>query len=340
MANISIPVMPPYMKPAEHDYPISPRENMLRAFRHEKPLWMPAITTDVQWVFPRVYEDVPPDFTKDGYDWFGTFYKYMEEQAGCTPEAGLFSEIGEWREKMIYPDLSKVNWKSDLEGFTRQQNKALGVRLGNGNFERLHFCEGFEQALCDILLEPEECKAFFDRNGDYKVEVFKYLHETFNLDFACHNDDWANAKSNFFSTDTFEATLLDSAVQIADAVHAAGCGYMVHCCGMMENFLPYLVNDIHADVLEIQILNDIRMILDKYGAKTTPIYPPDVQLMYNPATTAEQAREYARYIVDNFGAHTCDGSGCIIKLVGNIPESYYAFEDEIYNYSLEKYQNL
>ena len=67
---------------------------------------------------------------------------------------------------------------------------------------------------------------------------------------------------------------------------------MLHCCGKMEAFLPYIVNDIKADILEIQTINDLRMVLDTYGAKTSPIYTPDPYIMYNPATTAEQAREY------------------------------------------------
>ena len=338
--NIKIPVLPPYMEPVSRDFPITPRENLMRVFHHEKPMWMPAMHQATQWVQPRAYRDIPPDFDRDGVDWFGTEYKYEEAQAGTTPIPGLFDEIGEWREKLIYPDMDKVDWASDLKGFTRDGKRALGVRLGNGNFERLHFCEGFEQALCDILLEQEECKAFFDRQGEYKIEAFKHLNETFNLDFACHNDDWANAKSQFFSTEVFKNTLLDSAVAIADAVHGAGCGYMLHCCGMMEAFLPYIVNDIKADLLEIQTLNDLRMILDEYGDRTSPIFSPDPYIMYDPKTTPEEARAYARSIVDQYGAHTCKGSGAVIKLIGNIPETYYAFADEIYNYSMKCYRDL
>lgn len=338
--NYTIPVMPPYMEPRKRDFPITPRENLMRAFRHEKPMWMPAIYQATQWEFPSCYNDLPQDFTKDGEDWFGTKYKFEAAQAGHTPIPGLFDEIEEWHEKVKWPDQNALDWAADLPNFKRDESLALATRLGNGNFERLHMSEGFEQALCDILLEQEECKAFFDRLGEYKIETFHHINDVYHLDFACHNDDWSNAKSQFFSNEVFENTLLDSAVAIADAIHAAGCGYMLHCCGKMEAFLPYIVNDIHADVLEIQTINDIRMILDRYGAKTSPIFHPDVYIMYNPATTAEQAREYARSIVDKYGAHTCEGAGALIHLVGNQPESYYAFADEIYNYSLEKYKNL
>ncbi len=335
-----IPVMPPFMTPVERDYPITPRENLMRVFHHEKPMWMPAMNYSVQWAFPRAYQDMPPDMDRDGVDWFGTKYKYEAIQEGPTPVPGLFDEVGEWEEKLIFPDMDKVDWASDLKDFHRMDQLALGVRLGNGNFERLHMSEGFEQALCDVLLEQEECKRLFDRLGQYKIEAFHHLNDTFHLDFACHNDDWANARSQFFSLDVYENELLDSAVAIADAVHEAGCGYMLHCCGKMEVFLPYIVNDIKADLLEIQTINDQRMILDKYGDKTSPIFSADPYIMYNPKTTPEEAREYARSIVDKYGAHTCKGSGAVILLAGNIPETFYAFEDEIYNYSLKIYKDL
>ena len=104
--------------------------------------------------------------------------------------------------------------------------------------------------------------------------------------------------------------------------------------------MPYIVNDIKADVLEIQTINDIRMILDKYGAKTSPIFTPDPYIMYDPDTKVEDVRAYAREIVDKYGAHTCEGAGVVIKPTGTRPDVFYAFEDEIYHYSMERYKNL
>jgi hypothetical protein len=338
--RISIPVMPPRMEPVQRDYPISQRKNLLRAFDHEKPMWMPALYDCTQWVFPSVFNDLPQDMTKDGIDWFGTFYKYEAAQCGHTPVPGMFDEIGEWREKVTWPDLASLDWAADIPTFRRNADLALATRLGNGNFERLHMFEGFEQALCDLLTDPEECKAFFDKMGTYKIEIFSRMNEVYHFDYVCHNDDWATARGQFFSNSVFEDTLLDSAVAMADAFHAAGCRYMLHCCGRMEAFLPYIVDDIHADLLEIQSINDIRGILDTYGDRVTPIFYPDPYILYHPDTTPEIAREYARSIVDKFGAHTCRGSGVCIRLIGSDPKVYYAFENEIYEYSRKKYAEM
>lgn len=342
MPDFIIPVTPPPMAKPERDYPISEGENLMMAFRHEKPKYMPCLYQATQFVIPTAYAKITQDRTRDGQDWFGTNYKYEPIQQGTTPVAPfVMNEVGEWREKIDWIDLKALDWKSDLETFKRDENLALACRcFGNGTFEQLHFLEGFEQCLIDMLTEPEECRAFFERLTDFKIEMFNLQNDVYHYDYACHNDDWSIARGPFFSKEIFEETLLDCAVRLADAVRAGGCRYMFHTCGKMESWLPYIVNDIKADLIEIQNINDTKAILETYGDKLTVEYHPDPYIMYNPATTAEQAREYARSLVDQFGAHTNKGSGIAVRLVGNIPESYYAFEDELYNYSLKKYADL
>lgn len=336
-----IPVMAPIMTPPKREYPISPRENLLRACRREKPLWMPTSSYAIQWASMPAFRDMPMDVKEDSFfDWFGVKYKYEKIQQSPTAINTILPDINLWRETIRFPDLSTVDWAGAAADVARDASRALAIRLGVGIFERLHFFEGFEQALCDILLEQEECKALFNRLGQYKAEVFQQLRRVLPLDIICHNDDWSNARAPFFSDEVFRNTLLDSAVELAHAVHQGGCYFMAHCCGFMEAFLPYLVNDIHADILEIQSINNIRMILDKYSEKTTPLYSPDPYIMYDPTLKPEDAQAYARRIVDQYGAHTCDGAGVIVKLIGSHPETYYAFEDELFHYSIERYQTL
>lgn len=40
-----------------------------------------------------------------------------------------------------------------------------------------------------------------------------------------------------------------------------------------------------------------------------------------------------------FGAHANKGSGFVVNVTGNRPEIFYAFEDELYQYSLETYRD-
>ena len=52
MGQFTIPVTPPPMGKARHDYPIPEGENLLRAFRHEKPRYMPCLYQATQFVGP------------------------------------------------------------------------------------------------------------------------------------------------------------------------------------------------------------------------------------------------------------------------------------------------
>jgi len=342
MPDFVIPVQPPFMEKAQHDFPISPRENLMRLFRHEKPKYVPCLYQATQFIVPKAYQRITQK--RDGTDctdWFGTFYKYEAAQEGVTPRPPyVLNDVTEWREKIDWLDLSKPDF-SEIDNYVRDENLAQACRcFGNGTFEQLHFLEGFEQCLIDILTEPEECRAFFERLTDFKIEMYLRQNEQFHYDYACHNDDWSNARAQFFSIRTFEETLRDPSVRLAEAVRGTGARYMFHTCGKMGVWLPYIVNELKADVIEIQNINDTREILQTWGDRLSVEYHPDVMVMYNPATTAEQAREYARSLVDQFGAHVNPGAGFCVRLVGNIPESYYAFEDELYQYSLKMYRDL
>jgi len=341
MYDFTIPVFPPPMEKVVRDYPITEGENLLRMFRHEKPMWMPCLYLTSQFPVPRAYSWVAHDRARDGVDWFRTCYKYEPLQQGVTPiKPHPLKDITEWRD-IIWPDLSLWDWSEGYEDFKRDKNLALACRnFGHGTFEQLHFLEGFEQCLYDMIAETEDCAAFFNRLVDHKIELFNLQNDVYKFDYACHNDDWSNAKSQFFACDLFEQTLLEPSIRLFEAIRAGGCRTMFHTCGKMEAWLPYIVNDLKVDLIEIQSINDTDYIIETYGDKLTVEYMPDPYIMYNPETTAEQAREYARSLVDRYGAHKNKGSGIVVRLSGNKPESYFAFEDELFNYSLKCYADL
>jgi len=50
--------------------PITPKENVLRLYRGEKPLWMPSYYFDINFIQPLVMPDAMAR-CKGGIDWFG-----------------------------------------------------------------------------------------------------------------------------------------------------------------------------------------------------------------------------------------------------------------------------
>ena len=49
-----IPIMPPAYAPVERETPITPRENLMRAFNHQKPMWMNILIIDTKNYIPTV----------------------------------------------------------------------------------------------------------------------------------------------------------------------------------------------------------------------------------------------------------------------------------------------
>ena len=137
------------------DYPITPRDNLLRALNHEKPVWMPNLYGSSQFFQSEIARDSPIERDRDAEDWFGVKYKYSAAQGSNTPQGNVLKDITEWEEKIVWHDLSRYDWAADAARLNRDPSQALFMRMSCGPFERLHMLMGFEQALTDILTEPE-----------------------------------------------------------------------------------------------------------------------------------------------------------------------------------------
>jgi hypothetical protein len=335
--EIHIPTIPKQWPLPSRDYPITPGSNLMLALNHEKPIWMPNLYASSQNFSSAIARDSPIERESDAEDWFGVQYKYSAMQGSNTPQGNVLTEITEWERKIRWQDLSHFDWAADAARLQRNGMLALFMRMSNGIFERLHMLEGFEQALIDILTEPESVHAFMMRLADFKIELFNRIRDHVPLDYIVAGDDWGTMRAPFFSTQTFEATILEPTVRFVEAVHARGTKFVAHCCGKIDVFIPYLVEEIGVDGLEIQGINDISGILKKYGDRVMIEYHPNPQLCYDPDTTEAQTRAHVREIVDEFGAQAVPGSGVAINIASDFEHIYYAMEEESYEYSKARY---
>lgn len=341
VSELNIPTIPPAYPAPERAYPISPRENILRVMRREKPMWMPTYGASLNVAPPQGNGDMPADMFADSVDWFGTTYKMSDAQGSNTPQPGMFTDITQWKDKVKFPDLGAWDFKKGFDGYRPDPALATIAWFGNGLFERMHIFEGFENALVDLISEPDECRAYFERMTDYRLEVFKRLNDIYHYDFVIYNDDWGTMKGPFFSTDLFEQTLLEPTKRLVKGMRSEGSLVHFHNCGKVEAFVPYLVEEIGADGLQIQSnINDIKDLLTKYGDRVTIDFTPDKYKMFDPATTPGDARAYAREIVDAYGAHANPGAGVWVIDSAHSAEVYYAFVGELFDYSLEQYKNI
>ena len=331
---------PPSQMP-ERDYPITPRENLLLALEQKVPMWIPNLYASGQMFYSSIANDSPVNKQADAVDWFGVEYKYSETQGSNTPMGNVLTEITEWEKKLPWEDMTKYDWESDAKSIVRDESKALYMRMSNGFFERIHMLEGFEQALMDVLLEPEAVCEFMMRYCDFKIELFHHMRKHLDFDFIVAADDWGTARAPFFSVATLEKTVVEPTKKFVKAVQATGTKFIQHCCGVINPFIPYLVDEIGVDGLEIQTdLNDLAWILDNFGNRVTVELTNKNPILSSPYTAEEEIREHARTVVDTYGAGAVPGSGVIINTMGVHEDLLPAYDEELYEYSLKKYGEL
>ena len=187
----------------KHNYPITPKENMLRLLRGEMPLWVPNQTLDNNAIQPMVMPDARAR-SFGGTDWFGIEWEYepLTKAAMVKPGTRRLSDLTNWREELVFPDLSAIDWQKDYE--ENYKGRIAEDRLSyfvivNGLFERLADLTSFEDTFCYLLEEPEELTAFYDKLADWHIELIKIAKEVYHADMILFHDDMGTQRSTFFS---------------------------------------------------------------------------------------------------------------------------------------------
>ena len=97
-------------KAPKYNYPITPKENMLRMLRGEKPLWVPNQQIENNQIQPVVMPDAKAR-NFGGTDWFGIQWTYepLSHAAMVTPGTRALSDIENWEKEIQWPDLSEID---------------------------------------------------------------------------------------------------------------------------------------------------------------------------------------------------------------------------------------
>ena len=94
----------------KYNFPITPKENMVRMLKGENPLWVPNQILDNNAVQPLVMPDARAR-NFGGTDWFGIEWQYEPKSMASMVRPGTrrLSEISRWREEIVWPDLGEIN---------------------------------------------------------------------------------------------------------------------------------------------------------------------------------------------------------------------------------------
>lgn len=314
--------------------PITAKENLLRIYRGEKPMWMPIWLVDNQYCWPDVYQEHAL-YEGDGPDWWGQEWVYVPAAGGQMPKPGtrVITDITKWKEEVKFPDLDAVDWESDakLQCARYDPDRAHSFQCVEGNFERLHEMMPVDETLIAFYEEPECVHEFFAAMVDYKIDLLDRVFRIYDpIDYIIYGDDWGTQRAGFFSNEMFREFIMPYTKQIWDYVHSTGRFVELHSCGLTQQYIEEFV-EMGLDAWTPQPINDLDMLTAKYGDKICLTVTIDGVA---DATSTGEVRELVRKFVDKYAPR---GKIVANSIMNKDPEIVKAAYEELYNYSSEFY---
>ncbi len=269
----------------KYNTPITPRENYLRMFKGQKPLWMPA-HTDNQYFGPNCLPDViargiagsynadPVDLDHaGGPDMLGVEWVFVPEVNGAMPKPGfkLVPDMDHWEDYVTFPDVNSWDWAGSAERNKDfiHQGLATSFVIHNGLFERLISIMDMEDALMALIDDDQKpaVHRFFDRLCDLYEEIICNAKKWFDSDIIWFHDDWGSQINSLFSLDTCREMIVPYLKRVVDCAHQNGLYVELHSCGKNENLVPAMI-EAGIDAWRGQpVINDKKMLFEKYGDK-------------------------------------------------------------------------
>lgn len=313
---------------------ITARENILMAYHHQEPYWVPSQYLDQNTcLYSASKEGVSGYGTST--DCFGISWEYHPGADGPMVAKGTkrITDIENWRESLKMPDLNSWDWESSAASDTAawdRKNKISSVIIVNGLFEQLHALTGFEDALCYLLTEPEAVGDLLDELTCYRIRQIQLIAKYYRPDKIQFHDDYGESRNTFMSVQVWREIFKPRLKRIIDAVHGEGMLYEHHSCG----YIATLVEDfteLEMDALNpLQIQNNPYELKQKYAKKLCFVGGFDNQgILDRPGITYEERVKEIRYRVELMAP----GGSWVAHPVMLDPEIGYALADVLYEYN-------
>lgn len=313
---------------------ITARENILMAYRHQEPYWVPSQYMDQNTC---LYSASREGVSGYGHfvDCFGIHWDYRPGDEGPMVTGGTkrLEDIEDWKEEIAFPDCEAWDWErcaaKDTASWDRE-NKISSVIMVNGLFEQLHALTGFEDALCYLLTEQEAVEDFLDALTDYRIRQIQLIAKYYRPDKIQFHDDYGEARNTFMSVDTWRGIFKPRLKRIVEAVQGEGMLYEHHSCGYIATLVEDFV-DLGFDALNpLQIRNDPFELKKKYRDRLCFVGGFDNQgILDRPGATYEERVKEIRYRVELMAP----GGSWVAHPVMLDPSIGVALTDVLYEYN-------
>ena len=261
---------------------LTKRENMLEVLRGGSPdrfvKQYEAIRFITKTPYTEKYPEVPAGpgapAVKTGWGFYnswpagqpGPFPLHDSEHLACP-------DITRWREYVHAPslDFTEEDWRPCVEEAAKIDRSEYLVTAFNapGMFELSHHLCEMQNAMMNLILEPEAVHELLDYISDWYLAYYKQICEHLKPDAFFQHDDWGSQRSPFVSNDMFEEFLLEPYKKIYGYLHDQGVIVIHHNDSFCAPLVPYMI-EMGIDVWQGCLSgNDLPELIKKYGKDIT-----------------------------------------------------------------------
>ena len=314
---------------------MTPKENFLRAIRHDHPKWVPVHAGVMVWIGPPITER-PGEPIKDD---FGVRWDLEEGAHGGTyPAHGGYTitDLAKWREQITWPDVDGADWPIVAERVAEVDRETTLIQgsVEFGLFERSWLLLGMDEAFISYLTQPELMEEMISALADYKIKLIRRFHEAAGgaLDILWYGDDWGNQSQLFLPPKVWRRIIKPHTRRIYDCIHELGMIIDQHSCGKIDEIFDDMV-EMGCDMWDpCQPCNDLAGMKRRHAGKIAFSGGIDSQFVLDrPGVTTDEVRAEVRRRIDELAY----GGGYIAGPSHGVPydeDLINAMDDEIATY--------
>ena len=294
----------------------TPREGLLRLINNDNPTWLgnpfECFNVDGGAGLPYLLDAAAAVHGRTGKggvdvpDAWGVVWDWPDDQPGPTPKHSgdnkVIPDITRWREFFDFPSLDNLDW-SDSETLAKtvdRENKVLMMQSPRGMFEFSHAMMGFEDALENFLLEPDDMYELLSAYTDWKIKAAELTIDHMQPDILVNFDDWGSKTQLFLPPSVWREILKPLYARFFGYIKSRGVITMNHCDCHAQEICEDMV-EVGIDVWQgVTPQNDIPGVVERTGGKLFLFGGIDMPSIDYPGVTEDVIRAHIRETLDKY----------------------------------------
>jgi len=224
---------------------LSPKENLLRHYRHEKPDFLPVVGEALKSIFPIHAYYERPEGSGGTVDCFGVQYVFEAATGASIPDINaprVITDITKWEEQLKIPDPDTFDWeggaKIDKVDELPRDTMLIQVLLQAGLWERTHALMGMSEAYVALVTEPDAMMAMISALAEYKLKIFDKIIKYYKVDIMRQHDDYGAQNAMQMSPEMWRKFIKPHTAKFVEFCHKQGVFFEQHSCGFIEPIVP------------------------------------------------------------------------------------------------------